>query len=158
MDEFRVRLVPGPWNKGKPVGHKTPLKLKEIRAIRVRLRVFGRMRELALFDLGIDSKPRACDLLKLKVRDVCHERIAVRAIVMQQDRCNSRSLSLRGRLWPTGSDCPVSCDDLLFPSRVRASPHLSTRQYARIADSWVEEVGLDPAATETVPSAAQSHP
>ena len=72
MDEFRVRVVRGPWNRGKLVGQKTPLKLKEIWAIRVRLQVFGRMRELALFDLGIDSKLRACDLLKLKVRDVCH--------------------------------------------------------------------------------------
>ena len=85
MDEFRVRGIPRPWNKGKLVGQKAPLKLKEIWAIRVRLQVFGRTRELALFDLGIDSKLRACDLLKLKVRDVSHgERIATRAIVVQQ--------------------------------------------------------------------------
>src|SRR5271167_4352483 len=80
MDELRIRVVPTPWNKGKLVGQKAPFKLKEIWAIRVRLQVFGRMRELALFDLGIDSKLRACDLLKLKVRDVCHgERVAARA-------------------------------------------------------------------------------
>src|SRR5208337_4933783 len=79
MDEFRIRVVPRPWNKGKLVGQKAPLKLKEIWAIRVRLQVFCRTRELALFDLGIDSKLRACDLLKLKVRDVCHgERVAAR--------------------------------------------------------------------------------
>jgi hypothetical protein len=66
------------------VGQKTPLKLKEIWAIRVRLQVFRRTRELALFNLGIDSKLRACDLLKLRVRDICHgERIAARAIVVQ---------------------------------------------------------------------------
>ena len=86
MEEFRIRLVPSPWNKGKLVGQKTPLKLKEIWAIRVRLQVFGRTRELALFDLGIDSKLRACDLLKLRVRDVCHgDRFAPRAIVVQQN-------------------------------------------------------------------------
>jgi hypothetical protein len=94
MNDFRVRLVRGPWNKGKLVGQKTPLKLKEIWAIRVRLQVFGRTRELALFDLGIDSKLRACDLLKLKVRDVCQGgRVAARAIVVQQKtsrRCSSR--------------------------------------------------------------------
>ena len=85
MDEFKIRRVPRPWNKGKLVGQKTPLKLKELWAIRVRLRVFSRKRELALFDLGIDSKLRACDLLKLKVRDLCHgERVAARAIVVQQ--------------------------------------------------------------------------
>jgi hypothetical protein len=85
MDEFKIRLVPRPWNKGKLVGQKTPPKLKEIWAIRVRLQVFSRKRELALFDLGIDSKLRACDLLKLKVRDLCHgERVGARAIVVQQ--------------------------------------------------------------------------
>ena len=85
MDELRIRVAPTPWNKGKLVRQKAPLKLKEIWAIRVRLQVYRRTRELALFDLGIDSKLRACDLLKLKVRDVCHrERIAVRAIVVQQ--------------------------------------------------------------------------
>ena len=61
-----------PWNKGKLVGQKLPLKLKDIWAIRVRLQLFGRIRDLALFDLAIDSKLRACDLVKLKVRDVSH--------------------------------------------------------------------------------------
>ena len=85
MDEFKIRRVPRPWNKGKLVGQKAPLKLKEIWAIRVRLQVFRRTRELALFNLGIDSKLRACDLLKLRVRDICHgERVAARAIVVQQ--------------------------------------------------------------------------
>jgi integrase len=85
MGEFKIRVVPRPWNKGKLVGQKAPLKIKEIWAIRVRLQVFLRTRELALFNLGIDSKLRACDLLKLRVRDIAHgERIAARAIVVQQ--------------------------------------------------------------------------
>jgi hypothetical protein len=108
MDEFRVRSIPRPWNEGKLVGQKAPLKLKEIWAIRVRLQVFGRTRELALFDL-IDSKLRACDLVKLRVRDICHgERIAARATVVQkkpQDRCSSKSLSRHGPPWPTGLEC-----------------------------------------------------
>jgi hypothetical protein len=71
--------------KGKLVGQKAPFKLKEIWAIRVRLQLFRRARDLALFDLGIDSKLRACDLVRLKVRDICHgDRVAARAIVMQQ--------------------------------------------------------------------------
>jgi hypothetical protein len=70
MDEFGFRGIPRPWNEGKLVGQKAPLKLKEIWAIRVRLQIYCRRRELALFDLGIDSRLRACDLLKLKVRDV----------------------------------------------------------------------------------------
>jgi hypothetical protein len=97
MDGFKIRVVPRPWNKGKLVGQKTPLKLKEIWAIRVRLQVFRRTRGFSLFDLGIDSKLRDCDLLNSKVRDVCHgERIAARAIVVRQktsDQCGSRSRS-----------------------------------------------------------------
>ena len=74
-----------PWNKGKLVGQKAPLKLKEIWAIRVRLQLADRRRELALFNLAIDSKLRACDLVKLRVRDVCNGQIvASRAIVLQQ--------------------------------------------------------------------------
>jgi hypothetical protein len=74
-----------PWNKGKLVGQKAPLKLKEIWAIRIRLQIAGRIRDLALFNLAIDSKLRACDLVKLRVRDLRHgDRVAARAIVMQQ--------------------------------------------------------------------------
>ncbi len=74
-----------PWNKGKLVGQKAPFRLREIWAVRVRLQLGNRMRDLALFDLGIDSKLRACDLVKLRVRDICHgEHVVARAIVMQQ--------------------------------------------------------------------------
>jgi hypothetical protein len=74
-----------PWNKGKLVGQKAPLKLKEIWAIRIRMQLGNRTRELALLDLAIDSKLRSCDLVKLRVRDVCHGNVvAARAIVMQQ--------------------------------------------------------------------------
>ena len=74
-----------PWNKGKLVGQKTPLKLKEIWAIRIRLQLANRRRELALFNLAIDSKLRACDLVRLKVRDVCHgQTVASRTTVLQQ--------------------------------------------------------------------------
>ena len=73
-----------PWNKGKLVGQKAPFKLKDIWALRVRLQMEGRVRELALFNLGIDSKLRGCDLVALKVRDVCHgDQVATRAVVMQ---------------------------------------------------------------------------
>jgi integrase len=153
MDEFRER-VPSPWNKGKLVGQKRPLKLKEIWAIRVRLQVFSRTRELALFDLGIDSKPRACDLLKLKVRDVRHgELVATRTIVVQQKTLRPVQFEITESTRAASADwirlSSLASDDFLFPSRVRSSPHLSTRQYARIVDTWVEEIGLDPAAYGT---------
>ncbi len=74
-----------PWNKGKLVGQKAPLKLRDIWAIRVRLQIAERTRDLGLFNLSIDSKLRACDLIKLRVRDVAHsDRVSPRAVVMQQ--------------------------------------------------------------------------
>jgi len=86
-----------PWNKGKLVGQKAPLKLKEIWAIRVRLQLGNRQRELALFNLAIDSKLRACDLVKRRVRDVCHGCVvASRAIVLQQE--TQRPVQFQGRV------------------------------------------------------------
>jgi integrase len=154
MDEIGIRVVRRPWNKGKLVGQKAPFKLREIWAIRVRLQIYGRTRELALFDLGIDSKLRARDLLKLKVRDVCHgERVATRAIVLQQKTSRPVQFEITEPTRTALADwmrlSGLSLDDFLFRSRVRKSPHLSTRQYARIVDSWVEEIGLDPAAFGT---------
>jgi hypothetical protein len=74
-----------PWNKGKLVGQKEPLKQREIWAIRIRLQLQRDARELALFNLAIDRKLRSCDLVRLRVRDVCQGgRVASRAIVMQR--------------------------------------------------------------------------
>ena len=74
-----------PWNKGKLLGQKPPLKLKAIWAIRIRLQLDHRARELALFNLGIDSKLRGCDLVALRVHDVVQgSHVAARAIVMQK--------------------------------------------------------------------------
>jgi len=98
-----------PWNKGKIVGQKAPFKLKDIWALRVRLQMEGRVRELALFNLGIDSKLRGCDLVGLKVRDVCHgDQVAGRAVVMQRRSalCSSRSPRQHGTPYRRGSSSP----------------------------------------------------
>jgi len=139
-----------PWNKGKLVGQKAPLKPKEVWAIRARLQMENRVRELALFDLGIDSKLRACDLVKLRVRDVCHgDRVASRATVLQQKTQRPVQFeitpSTREAVETWTRKAGLRPDDYLFPSRVHRSPHLGTRQYARILDGWVSSVGLDPA-------------
>ena len=74
-----------PWNKGKLIGQKSPLKLKEIWAIRIRLQLAKQTRNLALFNLAIDSKLRGCDLIGLRVRDVAQgSGVTSRAIVMQR--------------------------------------------------------------------------
>jgi integrase len=155
MDQFVTTNHPRePWNKGKLVGQKTPLKIKDIWAIRVRLQISNRVRDLALFNLAIDSKLRACDLVKLRVRDVSHGgRVSARAIVMQQKTHRPVQFEItevtRDSVTAWIALAGLRAEDCLFPSRVRASPHLSTRQYARILDSWVQEIGLDPAAYGT---------
>lgn len=138
-----------PWNKGKLIGQKTPFKLKEVWAIRVWLQLEHRVRELALFDLGLDSKLRACDLVKLKVRDICHgDRIAPRAIVMQQKTSRPVQFEITEQTRTAVADWMklrnLNAEDYLFPSRIHKSQHLGTRQYARIVNSWVKHIGLDP--------------
>ncbi len=138
-----------PWNKGKLVGQKPPLKLKEIWAIRIRLQLAGRLRDLALFNLAIDSKLRACDLVRLRVSDISHgATIATRAIVMQQKTQRPVQFEITEQTRDSLSKWIVHgrkrSDQFLFPSRVIASRHLSTRQYARIVRRWVSDIGLDP--------------
>jgi integrase len=143
-----------PWNKGKLVGQKSPLKLKEIWAIRVRLQLGERMRELALFNLAIDSKLRSCDLVTLRVRDICHgERVAARAMIMQQKTQRPVQFEITEQTRESVSawihQAGRRSEDYLFPSRLRGSPHLSTRQYCRIVHSLVRDIGLDEAAYGT---------
>ena len=139
-----------PWNKGKFVGQKTPLRLSDIWAIRVRLQLAERARDLALFDLAIDSKLRACDLTKLRVRDIAHgEHVSSRAIVMQQKTHRPVQFEIteptRTALEVWMHQANLRNEDFLFPSRLHCSEHLSTRQYARIVKGWVISIGLDPA-------------
>jgi len=137
-----------PWNEGKLVGQKAPFKLKEIWAIRVRLHIASRCRELALFNLAVDSKIRACDLVQLRVHDVCHgQSMASRALILQQKTQRPVQFEIteptRDAVSAWIKKSTLNSDDFLFPSRIRESPHLSTRQYARIVDSWVQLLGLD---------------
>ena len=137
-----------PWNKDKLVGQKAPLKLKEIWSIRIRLELSHRVRELALFNLAIDSKLRTCDLVKLKLRDISHgNQITSRAIILQQKTGKPVHFeimeSTRKSIYEWIQFAGIKSDDYLFPSRVHDCPHISTRQYARIVNGWIEEIGLD---------------
>lgn len=143
-----------PWNKGKLIGQKLPLKLKEIWAIRIRLQMDKNTRELALFNLAIDSKLRGCDLVKLRVCDVAQgNRVSSRAIVMQQKTHRPVQFEIteqtRDSLESWINHAKLKPEQYLFPSRIHDSPHLSTRQYARIVEHWVTLIGLDPAAYGT---------
>ena len=145
--EIKTRHIP--WNKGKIIGQKLSFKLKEIWSIRVHLQLNKKIRELALFNLAIDSKLRACDLLKLKVTDISNGiTISNRAIVMQQktNRPVQFEITEQTRIavlnWIQLKK--LAAASYLFPSRLDNSTHLSTRQYARIVDSWVMSIELDP--------------
>ena len=139
-----------PWNKGKLTGQKPPLKLKEIWAIRIRLQISKQIRDLALFNLAIDSKLRSCDLVRVRVRDVTHgSTVSRRAMVMQQKTGLPVQFEIteqtREAIGNWINEAELMSDDYLFKSRNRISSHLSTRQYARRVNNWVKGIGLDPA-------------
>jgi integrase len=139
-----------PWNKGKLIGQKYPLSLKQIWSIRHGLETEGRRRDLAMFNLAIDSKLRACDLLGLRVSDVSNNGlVSRRASVLQQKTGTPVRFEITSRTrqaikkWIDTTK--LSHTQFLFPSRQHMSSHLSTRQYSRIVESWVSRAGLDPA-------------
>lgn len=135
------------WNAGKTVGTKRPLTQKQIWAVRFFLDREGRLRDRALFDLAIDSKLRGCDLVKIKIGDlVSGSDIRTRAIVIQQKTGKPVQFELtadvRASLLAWLERRGGTVHDYAFPSRVDHAGHLSTRQYARLVDEWVDAVGL----------------
>lgn len=131
------------------LGQKPPLKLQEIWSIRTRLQLNHQVRDLALFNLAIDSKLRGCDLVKLRVCDIAHHnRILPRAIVIQQKTGRPVQFEItehtRKAVTAWMEKTHLNSGDFLFPSRVKASPHITTRQYGRIVKNWVASIGLDP--------------
>ncbi|WP_370628197.1 hypothetical protein [Bordetella sp. BOR01] len=115
-----------PWNKGKLTGQKPPLKLREIWAIRTRLQMASNAREIAMFNLAIDSKLRACDLTRLQVQDVRHgSHVTTRATVMQQKTQRPVQLEITEQTlesfeaWIEARGLKAA--DFLFPSRLHTS-------------------------------------
>jgi len=135
------------WNAGKVVGTKRPLTQKQIWAVRFYLDREGRLRDRALFDLAIDSKLRGCDLVKIKIADlVSGAEIRARAIVIQQKTGRpvqfELTVDVRASLLAWLERRCGRVGDYVFPSRVDRTGHLSTRQYARLVDEWVDAIGL----------------
>jgi len=142
-----VGFTRSPWNKGPLIGQKRPLKPKEVRATRVRLQLERRWRDLALFNLAIDSKLRGCGLVRLHVDDVCiNGQVRDRASIIQRktgrpvqfEITEQTQTAIRDWL----ADGALVGGRFLIPSRLRRQPHISTRQYARIVHRWVERAGL----------------
>jgi integrase len=137
-----------PWNKGKLVGQKPPLKIKEVWGIRVRLQLAGRHRDLALFNLAIDSKLRGCDVVRVGIEDVLLSgSVRSRAAVVQQktgkpvtfEITDQTKVALQQWLRHAGSRQRGA----LFPSPIDPKRSISTRQYARLVGTWVKSIGLD---------------
>jgi integrase len=145
-----------PWNKGRLIGQERPPKPRDVWSIRVRLQlqVERRARNLALFNLAIDSKLRGCDLVRLQVEDVSvGGRVRDRATIVQKKTGRPVQFEIteqtRAAIQAWLADIRSRNTRYLFPSRVRTQPHLSTRQYARIVHSWVASAGLDSSAYGT---------
>jgi integrase len=137
-----------PWNKGKIVGAKPPLRPKDVWSIRTKLQVEGRTRDLALFNVAIDSKLRGCDVVALKVDDVAPSGYtADRASVRQRktgrpvkfELTEATRQAIDDYLRATGK----KSGEYLFTGR-RTDSSLSTRQYARLLSDWLTNIGLDP--------------
>jgi integrase len=142
------------WNHGQIIGPKPPLKPKHIWAIRTRLRHDGRVRDLSMFNIAIDSKLRGCDLVKSRVSDIyLGDSVRLRSSVFQQKTGRPVPFELTD---PTREALAVwlakrglRSSDWLFPSRSHVGEHITTRQYGRLVNDWVALTGLDPAAYGT---------
>jgi len=136
------------------VGAKLPLRPMHVWAIRVRLQIARRIRDLALFDIALDSKLRGCDVVSLRVADiVAAGAIRGRATVIQQKTGRPVQFEITETARRSLSDwLKLRCghpDGWLFPSRMAQGAHISTRQYFRLLKGWVALIGLEPAAYGT---------
>ena len=150
-DENPVPTAPKriPWNKGKLTGAKPPLRPKHVWSIRTKLQVAGRIRDLAMFNLAIDSKLRGCDVVALKVEDVAPSGYAVdRATVRQKKTGQPVKFELTEQTRQAVDDYLRAArkkpGEPLFNGRRGAGQCMTTRQYARLVSEWVASIGLDP--------------
>src|SRR5207244_4248901 len=110
--EKNLSLAPRrtPWNKGKLIGARPPLRSKHVWSIRTRLQVEGRVRDLAMFNLAIDSKLRGCDVVALKIEDVAPNGYAVeRATVRQKEDWAARQVRIDGTNTPISRRLHKGC-------------------------------------------------
>ena len=130
------------------VGAKLPLRPMHVWALRVRLQIERRIRDLALFDIALDSKLRGCDVVSLRLPDILAAGVVRRrAIVIQQKTGRPVQFEItqltRESVAAWIAAAGLRPGDHLFPTRPQASLHLSTRQYARIVHAWVDAIGLE---------------
>lgn len=135
--------------RGHIVGQKPPLKPREVWSIRTRLQVSGAERDLALFNLAIDSKLRGWELVAVTVGDIALSgSVRDRAVIVQRKTGRPVQFEIteqtRAAVGAWIARRHLTESEFLFPSRVRVKPHMSTRQYGRIVEKWVSSIGLEP--------------
>ena len=138
-----------PWNKGKLIGAKPPLRPKHVWSIRTRLLIAGRVRDLALFNLAIDSKLRGCDVVALRVEDVAPNGYAVdRATIRQKKTGRPVKFELTDQTRQAVDEYLKSAGkkpgEFLFTSRRDNGRCMTPRRFARLLSEWVANIGLDP--------------
>ena len=149
VNPFPIAAARSPWNKGKLTGAKPPLQPKHVWAIRTKFQVEGRPRDLAMFNLAIDSKLRGCDVVALKVENVAPGGYAVdRATVRQKKTGQPVRFELTEQTRDAVDDYLKAAGkqpgEFLFSGRHGPGRSMSTRQYARLVCGWIASIGLDP--------------
>src|SRR5262245_31012121 len=148
-DNLATNIRRAPWNKGKLIGAKPPLRPNQVWSIRTRLLIERRTRDLALFNLAIDSKLRGCDVVALRVEDVAPNGYALdRATVRQKKTGRPVKFELTDQTRQAVDDL-LKVDgkkrgEYLFDGRRGPSQPMTTRQYARLFADWLASIGLDP--------------
>jgi integrase len=138
-----------PWNKGKLTGAKPPLRSKHVWSIRTKLQIEGRVRDLAMFNLAIDSKLRGCDVVAIRVEDVAAGGYtADRATVRQKKTGRPVRFELSEQTRQAVDDYLKTANkrsgEFLFTGRRGPNRSMTTRQYARLVSEWIGSIGLDP--------------
>jgi integrase len=142
--ELTQKSPRAPWNKGKLIGAKPPLRSKHVWSIRTRLQVEGRTRDLAMFNLAIDSKLRGCDVVAIKVEDVApHGYTADRKKTGRPVRFELTELT-RQAIDDYIRLADKKTGEHLFVGRRGQGQCMTTRQYARLVSEWIASIGLDP--------------
>ena len=138
-----------PWNKGKLIGAKPPLRPKHVRSIRTKLQIAGRTRDLAMFNLAIDSKLRGCDVVSLRVEDVApHGHAIDRASVRQRKTGQPVRFEITEQTREAVDTYIGAANkkpgEFLFGGRRGRDRPITTRQYARLVGQWIASIGPDP--------------
>src|SRR6202521_36794 len=129
-----------PWNKGKLTGAKPPLRPKHVWSIRTKLQVEGRTRDVAMFNVAIDSKLRGCDVVALKVEDIAPLGYAVERATVRQKKTG------RPVRFEVTEQTRQAADDYIRASGIKPGQFLfgAPRRHARRVGDWIRSIGLNP--------------